>query len=189
MEMKRYNVIYADPPWNQKGGPAFGAGGTSKPLPYPTMSVGDLCDLDVKGITADDAHLYMRVTNKYLLKAGAVINAWGFEYSTSIIWEKKLSGNGLGGTFRISHEILLFCRKGKLKALRSVPGTVHRVTRHYVDGRPCHSKKPEYFAHLIESVSPGARLEMFARQPRDGWDVFGNEVEKSVHIPTIYDLL
>jgi N6-adenosine-specific RNA methylase IME4 len=183
--MKKYNVIYADPPWCQSAGNGFNYQTNDKKMPYQTMSIADICNLNVKDIAAKDAHLYIWVTNQYLPKAFEVIKAWGFKYSTTIIWEKALMGGGLGGSFVINHELLLFCRRGKLKSLKRIKGTVHKVKRPYVNGKPAHSKKPEYFAEMIEKVSPGNKLEMFARSERNGWDVFGNQVANSIIIPTL----
>lgn len=89
-------------------------------------------------------------------------------------------GGGLGGTFKIATEFLLFATRGKLKAKRSVTGTWFDQKRQYLNGHPCHSKKPVFFHELIESVTPGEYLELFAREQRAGWDVFGNEVPNSI---------
>ena len=188
-----YNVIYADPPWEQKGGRKLSGykmdgdkqlwvpvDNKSLDLPYPTMSIDEIAAIPVKSIVAKDAHLFMCVTNKYLLESKAVIKAWGFKYVTCITWKKKKMGGGLGGMVRGTSEFLLFCRRGNLKATGIIPESVIEAKRPYVNGYPCHSKKPEVFAELIEQVSPGKRLEMFARNQRAGWDVFGNQVENSI---------
>lgn len=195
-EPKKYAVIYADPPWQQKAGRNLSGGYkkidgkqvfnpasvTSENLPYSTMSVDEIAALNVKSIVAKDAHLYLWVTNKYLLQADKIINSWGFKYSTCLTWAKKPIGGGMGGTFRVSQEHLLFCTRGSLKANTNINGTVFNVKRPYVNGYPCHSKKPDFFIEMIERVSPGNKLEMFARRKREGWDVFGNEVENSILI-------
>lgn len=193
--MDKYQVIYADPPWKQKAGRKIGGykmedgkqlfvseGNKSLDLPYPTMTVDEIAAIPVKSIVAKDAHLFMWVTNKYLLKAETVINAWGFKYVTCITWKKKKMGGGLGGMVRGTSEFLLFCRRGNLKATGIIPESVIEAKRPYVNGYPCHSKKPEVFAKMIEQVSPGRRLEMFARSQRAGWDVFGNQVDNSIQI-------
>jgi site-specific DNA-methyltransferase (adenine-specific) len=191
-----YKIIYADPPWIQKAGrklkPYKVINGKqiwnsdevkTTDLPYQTMTVEEIANIPVKNIVDKDAFLFMWVTNKYLLQAEKVIKAWGFEYVACITWRKKKMGGGLGGVVRISSEYLLFCRRGNLKAIGTIPESVIEAKRPYVNGYPCHSKKPDVFAEIIESVSPpGKRLEMFARNHRDGWDVFGNEVENSIEI-------
>ena len=191
----RYACIYADPPWHTKAGrPLSGykmkdgkqtfqaAGNTSRPLAYPTLTVEQIAALDVKGIAAPDAHLYMWVTNQYLLQAGEIIKAWGFKYSTALVWAKRPMGGGLGGTYRITTEFLLFATRGSLKAKKSITGTWFEQKRKYVNGAPCHSKKPDFFRDMIAEVSPGPHLEMFAREQHEGWDVFGNEVPNSISL-------
>lgn len=193
---KKYNVIYADPPWSQKAGRKMSGYKVvdgkeiwnsnhikTENLPYPTMTVNEIAALPVKEISENDAFLFMWVTNKYLLQSEKVIKAWGFEYVACITWKKKRMGGGLGGVVRITTEHLLFCRRGNLKAIGNIPESAIEAKRPYVNGSPCHSKKPEVFMELIEAVSPpGSKLEMFARNQRIGWDVFGNEVENSIKL-------
>lgn len=194
--MNTYSTIYADPPWQTKAGRPFAGykvvegvqifnstDSRSRELAYPTMAVEQIAAMNVRDLAATDCHLYLWVTNQYLLKAEQVIKGWGFKYSTCLVWTKKPMGGGLGGTFRITTEFLLFATRGKLKAKKNVIGTWFEQKRPYVNGYPCHSKKPEFFYELIESVSPGPYLELFARQQRDGWDVFGNEVDNSIIMP------
>ena len=194
--MKKYNLIYADNPWNQKAGrPLKGykmelgkqifipSSNQSENLPYDTMSIEEMKRLDINSITEKDAFLFLWVTNKYLLQANEVIQSWGFRYIACITWKKKKMGGGLGGVVRISSEFLLFCRKGNLKAIGNIPESVIEAKRPYVNGYPCHSKKPEIFRQLIESVTPsGNKLELFARYETEGWDLFGNEVNNSIKI-------
>lgn len=194
--MKKYSVIYADPPWNQRTGPNLSGGykvvngkqvfnnvsTNSLAVPYPTLSVEQIASINVRDITEKDAHLYLWVTNQFILESKKVIESWGFKYSTVLIWQKAPFGSGLGGTFGIGHEFLLFCRKGNLKSNIKVKGTVHKVKRPYVNGYPCHSKKPPYFRELIESVSPGNKIELFAREKSPGWDTWGNEINNDVDL-------
>lgn len=192
-----YSVIYADPPWFQPRGRKIGkykvvgesqvwagVGTRSERLPYPTMSVDEIAALPVKDISERDSYLFMWVTNRYLLESAKVVNAWGFKYVACITWKKARMGGGLGGVVRVTSEHLLFCRRGNLRAVGVVPESVIEAKRPYVGGYPCHSKKPLCFIEMIERVSPpGRRLEMFARSRRDGWDVFGNQVDGSVVMP------
>lgn len=190
-----YNTILADPPWQTKAGRPFAGykvvDGTqifnsvdnrSRDLAYSTMTVDEIAALSVGDIAAKDAHLYLWVTNQYLMQAHRVIDAWGFKYSTALVWAKNAMGGGLGGAYRITTEYLLFATRGKLPAKKSITGTWFNVKREYQNGAPCHSRKPEFFRQLIEDVSPGPYLEMFARTQRPGWDVFGNQVENSISI-------
>ena len=93
-------------------------------------------------------------------------------------------GGVLGGTFGISTEFILFARRGSLKAKTRVKGTWFPWKREYVNGAPAHSRKPAAFMEMVESVSPGPRLEMFARRRREGWSAWGNEVVSDVVIRT-----
>ena len=189
---KKYNVIYADPPWEVKAGRTLGEytrkGGTqviaikdNKPrdLEYPTLSISEIKTLPVKEITAKDAHLYMWVTNNHLQYAFDIIKAWGFKYSTTLVWAKNSLGGGLGGTFKINTEFLLFVRKGSLKATKTHHSTWYQVKRNYENGVPKHSKKPYFFHELIEQTSSGERIELFAREQRGSWDAWGNEVKET----------
>ena len=195
IDNKKYNVIYADPAWQQKAGRKLNDYKTingkqiwnstetkTQDLPYETMTLEEIAALPVKQIAAKDAFLFLWVTNKYLLEAKQVIEAWGFKYVSCITWKKKRMGGGLGGVIRITSEHLLFCRRGNLKAIDIIPESVIEAKRPYVNGYPCHSKKPEIFAQMIEKVSPGNRIELFARNQRKGWDVFGNEVNNSISL-------
>lgn len=184
-----YRTIVADPPWDVKAGPGHnGAEGwenntatVTKPLPYPTMSVGEIAALDVPA--AADAHLYLWTINAYVEDAYDVARAWGFKPSTLIVWAKNPMGGGLGGAFGITTEYVLFARRGSLSHTGRVTGTWFNWKRAY-DGRgkPKHSAKPPQFLDLVESVSPGPYLEMFARSNRLGWDAFGNEALEHVAI-------
>lgn len=93
-----------------------------------------------------------------------------------------MMGGGLGGTFKINTEFLVFATRGKIGALQTISGTWFNVKRQYVNGSPKHSKKPDYFYQMIESISVGPRLEMFARDEREGWDAWGNEIKNSVEL-------
>lgn len=192
--MKKYQIIYADPPWSQKAGRPLSGGYKKKngvqvfnplsdksaDLPYNTMSVNEIKDIPVKDIVENDAVLFMWVTNKYLMKAEQIIKTWGFRYSTTLVWVKKPIGSGMGGTFKVSTEFLLFATRGKVNASKSVNGTWFEQKRKYVNGYPCHSKKPDFFYKLIESVFDGEKIELFAREKTEGWDVWGDEVENDI---------
>jgi N6-adenosine-specific RNA methylase IME4 len=195
--MTLYSTIVADPPWQVTAGRALGAyilgdggrqlfGGitddqSSRPLAYPSMTVEQIKALQVPA--ADDAHLYLWTTNGYLPAAFDVAKAWGFQYSTVLTWAKNVMGGGMGGAFGISTEFVLFCRRGSLKAHGRVGGTWFNWKRPYDErGKPRHSAKPPEFYALVEDVSPGPYLEMFARDRRDRWHAWGNEVQSDVEI-------
>jgi len=181
--MKLYKTIVADPPWR------YGKWGTgsknalvqtteAEPLPYDWMNVEDICNLPVGDLAEDNCDLYLWTTQKYLPDAFTVMNAWGFKYCQTLTWCKTPMGTGQGGLFCPTNEFLLLGRKGKMpKDKKRIDSTWWQVKR-----QQKHSKKPELFQDLIETVSDSPRLEMFARRERDGWDVFGNEVDNSISL-------
>lgn len=194
--MNKYNVIYADPPWRIKTGRGLTGfklkegkqifvpiSSKSRATDYPSMTINEIKSLKVEEITMPDAHLYLWATNAHLPHAFDIIDAWGFKYSTTIVWAKNRFGGGLGGTFKITTEYLLFAKKGNLKSLQSQGGTWYNVKRAYENGHPKHSKKPDYFYEMIEQTSPGRKLEMFARKKRNGWDSWGNEIPNDIELP------
>lgn len=177
----KYRTIVADPPWPQKGGGSLSgregfldATGPSRPLPYKAMSLDEIAALDIPA--ADDAHLYLWTTSGFLFDAARVLIEWGFTYSTTLVWTKAPIGAGLGGAYGIATEFVLYGRRGSLPALRKEGRNWWTWKRPYDErGKPMHSAKPEEFYALVESVSPGPYLEMFARRPRLGWDQWGDE--------------
>jgi N6-adenosine-specific RNA methylase IME4 len=126
---------------------------------------------------ADDAHLYLWTTSGFLPDAFRVMAAWGFAYSTTLVWAKAPIGHGLGGAYGIATEFVLFGRRGRLPAMGRVGRNWFTWKRPYDErGKPRHSAKPEEFYAMVEQVSPGPFLEMFARRTRLGWDAWGDEV-------------
>ena len=184
-----YPCIVADPPWNQKAGSAlFGVGegwkrqasvGPTTDLPYGTMTVEEICALSVP--SADNAALYLWTTNAYLPAAYEVAQAWGFKPSTMLVWAKNPMGGGLGGAFGITTEFCLYARKGS-PVERKHTGTWFNWKRHYINGKPAHSAKPDGFYDLVQQVNDGPYLELFARRRRLGWDAWGNEVDSDLEI-------
>lgn len=171
-----YSTITADPPWRyDEGWPQYndraGVEHTRRALPYSGMDLGEIIDLPVKEIAARDAHLYLWTTNRYLHDAYDVAKAWGFKPSQVLTWCKPPQGIGPGGAFSNTSEFVLFCRKGSLKALTRVPSTWYQWPR------GAHSAKPAAFYDLVEQVSPGPYVELFARAPRLGWDHWGHGYE------------
>jgi N6-adenosine-specific RNA methylase IME4 len=167
----KYRTIVADPPWRYKSSlPVFGGGeGTRSEVPYGTMGVPDLCALPVGDLADENAHLYLWTTNTHIEQAWAVARAWGFSYSTLLVWCKSPRGAAGFPTFAICSEYVLFCYRGRVDALS-------RVARNWWEWpRGPHSAKPEAFLDLVEQVSPSPRLELFARRNRLGWDTWGHE--------------
>lgn len=176
-----YHTVVADPPWHYESWPSGSTSANSryyaadaiqrrKAIPYPTMSVEEIAALPVTDLAADDAHLYLWTTNRYLFDARAVAEAWGFKYAQLLVWAKTPMGKGPGGTFAQSAEYILFCRRGSLRSLKRLDTVWWNWRR---TGR--HSAKPEAMIDMVEQVSPGPRVELFARRARFGWDYWGDE--------------
>ena len=195
----KYRTIVADPPWKVKAGPASGdykvvdgkqvwnlASNKSRELAYPAMSLEAIKALPVDALAERNAHLYLWTTNGYLPHAFDVLSAWGFSYSTTLVWCKTpFGGGGLGGAWRITTEYLLFARRGSLPSLSENIGTWFHEKRAYEGGYPKHSKKPASFQDRIEQVSPGPYLELFARHQRLGWDSWGDEALEHVEMSVV----
>lgn len=166
----RYPVIYADPPWRYEN-PHMGVTGRGIENHYPTMSLDDICALPVKDLATPDAVLFLWVTVPHTYwSVPRLLDAWGFTFRSEIVWDKEVAG--LGYWTRGQHEKLLICSRGKFPDFHGAdcPVSVYR------ERRGEHSAKPDYFAALIEKLTPGLpRIELFARGPRPGWDVWGNQ--------------
>jgi len=189
-----YRCIVIDPPWPQKGAGALvgregfvDATGASKPMPYATMPIADIARLPIAQLAdPTGAHLYLWTTNGFLEDAFRVVRAWGFAYSSTIVWAKKIMGAGMGGAFGISTEYVIYARLGNLPALTRIKGTWFTWKRPYDHrGKPMHSAKPEGFYVMAEAVSPGPRLDMFARRTRMGWDCWGDQAPGSIELPEV----
>jgi N6-adenosine-specific RNA methylase IME4 len=166
-----YQTIYADAPWNEAGGGKIKRGADRH---YPLMKTRDICALPVSQWAAPDAHLYTWVTNNFLEDGLEVMKAWGFRYVTTVTWMKDRAG--LGQYFRGITEHCLFGVRGRLPYQLTDDG--HRlqgITGFFEAPRGEHSEKPAKMREMVERVSPGPRLELFARKPAPGWDVWGNE--------------
>lgn len=193
--MSTYRTLVVDPPWPQKGagplagGHAEGFIGTagSLPMPYPTMTIDAIKDLRVAELAdPTGCHLYLWSTNRFLPAAFDVLDSWGFKYSTTLVWAKKPMGGGLGGAYGISTEYVLFARRGRVPTMSRVRGTWFTWKRPYnAAGKPMHSAKPGEFYEMVEQVSPGPRLEMFARRLRSGWDVWGDQAPGAVELSVL----
>jgi N6-adenosine-specific RNA methylase IME4 len=143
-------------------------------MEYPTMTVDELCALKVPA--AKDAHCYIWTINAYVEATYRVARAWGFRPVVLLTWGKTPRGIGFGGAFVQTTEHILFCRRGRDICKKRVDSTWWNWPRPEKGTGPKHSRKPEAFQNLVESVSPGPYLEMFARRQRPGWSVWGNQV-------------
>jgi N6-adenosine-specific RNA methylase IME4 len=144
--------------------------------------VEEIQELPVAELAERDAHLYLWTMNRHIEDAYKVVRAWGFKPSTLLVWAKMPRGLGLGGQFTISAEYILFARRGSLAPLQRVDRTWWSWKRPYNSRGAINSAKPDGFQDLVESVSPGPYLELFARRQRLGWDTWGDEALNHVDL-------
>jgi N6-adenosine-specific RNA methylase IME4 len=163
----KYRVFYADPPWEY--GNSMPSYFTEQADHYQLMSLDEICSLDIKSLTEDDAVLFLWVTSPILRDSFKVVDAWGFNYKTSFIWDKVK--HNMGHYNSVRHEILLVCTKGAC-----TPDNIKLYDSVQSIERTEHSSKPEIFRNIIDTLyTHGRRIELFARNKAEGWDVFGNE--------------
>lgn len=177
--MKRYRTIVADPPWEYEGF-ATAPGGERKrglkpktaDLPYGSMTVAEIAALPVASLAADDCRLFLWTTNRYLRAAFDVLDGWGFRYRQTLVWHKTGNPSPFGGSVAPIHaEFLLVAHKGSPSVVERLKSSVVAANK----PRDEHSQKPDVFLDLVEQVSPGPYVEMFARRARFGWDYWGDE--------------
>lgn len=175
----RYNTIYADPPWQFQNRTGKVAPEHKRLTRYETMTLEDIKALPVADIAGDKAHLYLWVPNALLPAGLEVMDAWGFEYKSNIVWEKVRKdggpdGRGVGFYFRNVTELLLFGIKKKSAPNRTLAPARSQVNLLRTMKRE-HSRKPDEMVTLIEACSQEPRIELFARGVRPGWDMWGNQ--------------
>jgi N6-adenosine-specific RNA methylase IME4 len=177
----KYQTIIADPPWQQPltGNRKRAKGGVAPELPYPTMALDEICYLSVGDLAAPGCHLWLWTTNAFLREGFDVMSAWGFKYLAPIHWVKP-SGVGNYVVHRTQTVLLGYKPPCRFEGKRYFPNVLS-----IPHNPPRHSEKPPEFYDLIEQVSPGPRLELFARKVRPGWAVWGNEVTSNIHLGDI----
>jgi len=172
----KYQVIYADPPWEQRLKGIYRVRPNTRPkLPYSTMSTLEICTLPIPELADNNCHLWLWTTNQFLHDGFHVLKAWGFKYLAPITWVKQ---SGTGNYFIHRTQTLLFGYKGKCL----FPLERYRPTVVFASNPTKHSRKPQCIYDLIESISPEPRIELFARKKRFGWDCWGNEVESDIEL-------
>lgn len=160
----RYGCILLDPPWR------YGNQGTraSTDNHYETMGLEEIAALPVGELAAPASHLHLWTTNAFLFDSRALLEGWGFEYKSVLVWVKP--DIGLGNYWRVAHEYLLLGVRGGA-AFRD------RSRRSWFEApRGSHSEKPKEVREMLEAVSPGPHLELFARRRVAGWTVWGNQL-------------
>jgi len=163
-----YRVIYADPPWQYGNTTMDDYGHTDRH--YETMPTEDICALPVTQLADKDAVLFLWATSPLIEQAFQIARAWGFEYKACFVWDKVKHNFGHYNSIR--HEFLLLCTRGS--CLPDIPDLLDSVVS---IERTEHSTKPEEFRQIIDTLyQNGPRIELFARRPADGWEVWGNEL-------------
>lgn len=166
----RYATAILDVPW-----PTGQQGKLGAQRHYPLMTIEQIRGLPIPDLMAENAHLYMWCYPATRALAEEIMRGWGFEFKDEFVWGKDQMG--LGQYFRHAHETLLLGVKGKL------PFQFHGQRSFAMLPRQGHSHKPEEVHIMIQRCSPGPYLELFARRPFPGWDIWGNEVESDIRIP------
>lgn len=167
---RRYKTILADPPWQKN---QTGVRGASRH--YPLMPLERIKAMPVQDLAEEHSHLYLWSPNNIIPEALQVVKAWGFTYRNMLVWGKpKL---GLGAYIRTSHESCIFATRGK------APVKFHAQPSFMFCAQQDHSHKPEEQFAIIQRLSDGPYLELFARRRMPGWDVWGNEIDSDIIIP------
>ena len=175
---KKYKVIYADPPWTyndmKNRDPKMGG------ITYPTMTLQEIKDMPINELADKDCALFMWATMPLLPEALAVIEAWGFKYTTCAFTWVKLNPKGVGIYSGMGHwtngnaEICLFAKKGSPKR------EAKNVKQIVMAPRGRHSAKPiEVRDRIVSLIGDVPRVELFAREAADGWDSWGNQLESN----------
>lgn len=179
---KKYNIIYADPPWQYKVWSKKG-NGRSAESHYKTLGIKEIVNMKdfIKDISADDCVLFIWITYPCLKEAIQVIEEWGFTYKTcGFAWVKRnKKANswfwGMGYWTRANSELCLIATKGKIKRISR---KVHQIIDTPIEE---HSKKPAIVRdRIVELMGDLPKIELFAREKAYGWDVWGNEVNSDV---------
>ena len=182
MRSEKYQIIYAEPPWLKgKGGKkrvrenSSGGG-----LDYPVISLGEIEQHLFNATLESEANsvMFLWTIDKYLHQAERIVSDIGYKLHARMIWD-KVTGIPAAFTIRFGHEYLLYCYRGKLLPVANGErGKFHSVFREQVKA---HSQKPEIAYQIIERLYPYTiKLEMYARNKREGWDCWGNEVESDI---------
>jgi len=173
----KYSCLVVDPPWQMQK-IERDVRPNQVEFDYPTMSEEELKAFPLPDFSAGDCHLYLWTTQKHLPLALRLAEHWGFTYQCLMTWIKNVGFTPFSWMYSTEH--VLFCRKGSLPLLELGKrldfegdiGIKAKVREH--------SRKPDEFYQLVREVSPGPRLDVFSREKRDGFEQYGNEVEKFV---------
>jgi len=167
----KYNVLYIDPPWNI-GSMILEKWESPLDDKYPTMTEEELKKLDIQSLSAEDSVCFLWTTLSTLPEALRLLEHWGFKYHITLTWDK--GGGWSANGFHRRTELVLFGYKGTLSKVLKQEGEY--IPTIFAEAKREHSAKPEVMYKYIENRTLGKKIELFARNKRDGWDVWGNEV-------------
>lgn len=167
----KYKTIVADPPWPvRQPSKKWKVGTANAPLPYQSMTLEQITALPVANLADESSHLYVWTVNRFVRDTYDVVEAWGFTPAMLLTWCKTPMGIGPGRQYASTTEFVLFAWRGPQER------EPKRIERNWWNWpRSGHSEKPDAFQDVVESVSPGPYLELFARRQRLGWHTWGNE--------------
>ena len=160
----RFQTLYLDLPWSYDNKATRASTGNH----YHTMSVDEIFQLPVGELAAKKAHLHLWTTNAFLFDCKQLLEAWDFDYKGIFVWTKP--NFGIGNYWRVAHEVMVLGVRGNL------PFQDHGQRSWQEFPRREHSRKPDEIRELIEQVSPGSRLELFARKGAKNWVCWGDQV-------------
>ena len=175
--MKKYETILADPPW-QMDFVKLKMRPNQVAMPYPMMTTKEICELgiDLRPYLDEKCNLFLWTTHTYLPDAFKVLSEWGFKYHCCLTWDKT-NGRPCWG-FKRKTEFVLYGYRGGITVNQR--GTF--IPTLFSEPLTVHSRKPQIFYEILEKNTPEPRLELFARNKRDGWDCWGNEVESDISL-------
>jgi site-specific DNA-methyltransferase (adenine-specific) len=187
--MKKYQIIYADPPWGHND--KMASHSFSQLNHYNTMTTKEICELPIKELGEVDSVLFLWVVNPMLIDGLQVMEAWGYKYKTvAFCWVKTLKNSyvsNLGRWTMGNMEICLLGTRGHPQRIRK------NIKQLVISERTIHSKKPDEVRNrIVQLMGDVSRIELFCRGDKEkdmfgydrleGWDVFGNEVEGSIKL-------
>lgn len=177
-----FGTILADPPWRFTNRTGKVAPEHRRLSRYDTLTLEEICAIPVADTAAPQSHLYLWVPNALMAEGLQVMQAWGFTYKGNLVWHKVRKdggsdGRGVGFYFRNVTELVLFGVRGSLRTLAPARRQVNLIATRKRE----HSRKPDELYPIIEECSPGPRLELFARYPHAGWEVWGNEAPEDIN--------
>lgn len=176
----KFNTLVIDPPWPISMAGAFKSRHSRpKDLPYETMTIQEIRDLPIADLVNTGGHVYLWCTNKTLEDAFKVLAYWGIRFHQVLVMTKP-SGMTPSMGYVFGTEFCLLGFNGRPMQPFLKAGMLNHFSRPAVRGQ--HSSKPDYFYEMVEKMSPGPRADLFARQKRPGWSVWGNEVESDFEI-------